>query len=182
MNVIESVVVFPGTATVTHVSSAGVVPIPIRSAGRFDELAQALGLRLSVPALVIEQGTPSPGGGTLVICPPDVMHDLEVSGARGLPWVVVVDMDRAKVVRRAEALGLAATVEVQDYANWVDGLPQPPAIYGRKELAERIGAVASEHPLHAGPRYARMTRAGGDLPMLLADYLAAYAEAGLPAP
>jgi hypothetical protein len=178
---IESIVVVPGDARVTEVSDRGAVPVPIRTARRLDELAEALGRRLGVPASVSEGAAPAPGDGTLVVCRPDVLHGLAQVGSPGLSWVVAVDLDRTSVLERAESLGLAAAVEVRDYLDWLTSASRPPAIVGRKELAPRIAATIDARPLQSSRRYARMTRPEGDLPTLLADYLAAYAEAGLAA-
>ncbi len=170
----RSIVVAPGNASVTRVTSDGAVTIPIRRAGRFDELAEALTRRLGLSASVVEGDAPALGDDMLLVCRPDVLHDLWRE-RDSLPGVVAVDLERAEVVSFAERLGLAATIGADDYAAWVNGDREPPAIYGRRELAAAIGAAASTHPPHSGPRYARLTRAEGDLPALLGDYLAAYA-------
>jgi len=179
MSAIASIVIVPGDARVTEVSEGGVVAVPLRSARRHDALAEALGRRLGVPAAVAAGPPPVPGGGTLVIGRPDVLDRLAETAPAGLPWVVALELSPARVLERAEALSLAATVGVRDYLDWLTGSPRPAAIHGRAELAARIGAEADASPLHASPRYVRMTRADGDLPGLLGDYLAAYADACL---
>src|SRR5262245_20121352 len=116
---IQSVVVVPGDARVTEVSDRGAVPLSIRTARRLDELAEALNRRLRVPAYVSEGAVPTPGRGTLVVCRPDVLHGLAQAGSLGMSWVVAVDLMRTEVLERAETLGLAAAVEVQDYLAWL---------------------------------------------------------------
>ncbi len=180
---VTNIVIAPGNARVTEVSSDGVIHIPIRQARRFDEFAAALGRWLGVSAVVPEAENPVPGHGTLVVCRPDVLYWLEEAGCPMLSWVVVVDLDRIQVLERAESLGLAATVEVEDYYAWTSATGRPATIYGRKKLAEPIGAALDMTPLHSTPRYARMVRAEvTDLPGLLADYLLAYFKADLADP
>lgn len=182
MNTIKSIIIIPGDAQVTEVSDTGAVPVSIRSARRFDELAEALSRRLRVPASVFEGAAPAPGQGTVVVCRPDVLYRLEEAGSTELSWVVAVDLNRVNVLEKLETLGLAAAIEVRDYLDWLTRSSRPAAIFGRKELVSRIAASADAHPLQSGARYTRMTRDKGDLPMFLADYLAAYADAGLTAP
>ncbi|HEX8358958.1 MAG TPA: hypothetical protein VF613_02495 [Longimicrobium sp.] len=177
MSAVASIVIVPGDARVTEVSDSGAVAVPLRSARRHDALAEALGRRLGVPAAVADDA--APGGGTLVLCRPDVLDRLEEARSAGLSWVVALELSRTRVLEQAEALELAAAVEVRDYGDWLASAARPAAIFGRTALAARIGAEVGPHPLHSGPRYARMTRATGDLPGLLGDYLAAYAEAYL---
>ncbi|HYH79677.1 MAG TPA: hypothetical protein VEX86_07760 [Longimicrobium sp.] len=171
MSAIASIVIVPGDARVTEVSEGGVVAVPLRSARRRR--------RRGRPAAGAAGPPPVPGGGTLVIGRPDVLDRLAETAPAGLPWVVALELSPARVLERAEALSLAATVGVRDYLDWLTGSPRPAAIHGRAELAARIGAEADASPLHASPRYVRMTRADGDLPGLLGDYLAAYADACL---
>ncbi|HEX8212586.1 MAG TPA: hypothetical protein VF584_20580 [Longimicrobium sp.] len=180
MSRIESIVIVPGDARVTEVSDHGAVAVPLRSARRHDALAEALGRRLGVPAAVAEGAVPVPGGGTLVVCRPDVLDRLEESSPARLRWVVALELSRTLVLEKAEALELAAAVEVRDYGDWLTSAARPAAIFGRTALAAHIGAQIDPDPLHSGTHYARMTRARGDLPGLLGDYLAAYAEAYLP--
>jgi hypothetical protein len=171
---IARVVVAPGNATVTRATSAGAEAIPIRRAGRFDDLAAQLGDQLGVPAEVHESGLPVPGDGSLVVCRPDVLYDLTRSRPETLPWVVGVDLLRNHVLDQSELHSLAAGVNSLDYGAWVYGEGKEPAIYGRLDVAEAIGAAVSDEPSDVGARYGRLTRPGdGDLPTLLATYLAA---------
>jgi hypothetical protein len=173
---IARILVAPGGATVTQVSAGGAVPVPIRRAGRFDDLAADLGRRLDVPAEVRE-GTPGalvPGAGTLVVCRPDVLDHLARAYPAALPWVVAVDLLRNHVLDEAELHGLAAAVEALAYEAWVYGDARPPAVYGRLDVAKAIGAEVSTDPLGVGARYGRFTHPRADsLPALLALYLAA---------
>jgi hypothetical protein len=179
--VIRSIVVVPGGAHVTHVSDRGAVPVPLRTARRFDELAAALGRRVGVPASVSDAADPPLQEGTVVVCRPDVLHRLAEAVGGTLPWVIAVDLDRTAILERPEALGLAGAVGVADYFDWLNSAPRPAAIFGRKEIASAIGATVDTRPLQSTPRYTRMTRDGGDLPALLGDYLLAYAAADIPA-
>jgi hypothetical protein len=172
----ERIAVVPGEATVTRVSDRGRAELSIRSVGRFDELAAALGERLGLAAQVYDGLGPMPGQGTLVVCRPDVLWQLgQVEAA--MPWVVGVDLTRSRALAECERHGLAAAVEADDFAGWVDGTPRPPALYGVAATAAAFGATAATRPDQRGPRYARLTHpALADLPALLAAYLTAYAR------
>lgn len=177
MITIERIAVVPGEATVTRVSDLGVEELSIRSVGRFDELAAALGDRLKVATRVYDGLGPMPGGGTLVVCRPDVLWELGQADA-AMPWVVGVDLTRSRALPECERLGLAAAVEAGDFAGWSGGGPRPPALYGVAATAATFGAVAATEPDQRGPRYARLTHPTlTDLPALLAAYLTAYAGA-----
>jgi hypothetical protein len=179
VHAIESIVIVPGGARVTEVSEGGAVAVPLRSARRYDALAEALGRRLGVPAAVAQGAAPEPGGGMLVLCRPDVLDRLEEASPAAFSWVVALDLNRAEVLEKTEVQELAAAVEVRDYLDWLTSAARPAAIFGRTALAARIGARVDPNPLQSGTRYARLIRAEGDLPGLLGDYLAAYAEAFL---
>ncbi|CAL9463813.1 hypothetical protein SUDANB95_02678 [Actinosynnema sp. ALI-1.44] len=176
MTGLRRVVVVPGDATVTDVSDAGAVCVPIRAARRFDDLAAVLGARLGVPAEVSDDWSglePTPG--IVVVCRPDGLWRLENSDA--LAQVVVVDMPRGEVLTRTEELGLAASVQSPDYQAWLSGRG-PAAFHGRAALAASLGATTSDNPLERGTRYARLTFPHADLPAALADYLAALTASG----
>jgi hypothetical protein len=167
---IQRIVVAPGNATVTRVSSGGSVRIPIRRAGRFDDLAAELSRRLGVPAEVRETGPVMPSTGTLVVCRPDVLYDLVDTRPATLPWVVGVDLLRRDALDQAETHGLAAAVSLVEYQSWVDGEDRQPAIYGRRDAAAKMDAAVDS--MEIGPRYARITSpAATSLPALLATYL-----------
>jgi len=69
---------------------------------------------------------------------------------------------------------IAAAVDSLDYGAWVYGDDKEPAVYGRLDVATKIGAEVSKDPLGVGARYGRFTCAGvTSLPALLAKYLAA---------
>jgi hypothetical protein len=180
MSKIESIVIQLGTARVYRNG----VEIPLRIAQRLDDLACALEAQMCVPASVRETLQASPDG-TVVICDSDTLEPLVEGNHAAMPWVVVIDESPKAALRRAEALDLAAVVVVDDYEDWVDSPKYPAALFGRKDVADRIGATTGTQEsrlsrscpriLLEGPRYARMTRAG-ELPTLLADYLADYAE------
>jgi hypothetical protein len=178
VSTIDSIIIAPGTASVTEVSAAGAVSIPIRVARRFDALAKALGTRLHARCIFAESLVRDWGSDTVLICRPDVLHELEQMGCAAFPRVVCIDLNRTNILNRVEALGLAAAVDVLDYAAWMRDAERPGALFGRKELVANIGAVSDTHALQSGLRYTRMTRGKDALPDLLADYLTAYSRAG----
>jgi hypothetical protein len=169
---IVRIMVAPGAATVSRTTGTGTVAVPIRQAGRFDDLAAALGARLGVPAEVDPDRPVVPGAGTIVVCRPDVLHELARSHPAALPWVVGVDVLRNRVLDQVELHSLAAGVSSLDYSAWVYGDGKDPAIYGRRDVAAAIGATLSTDPLEVGVRYGRITTTG-DLPELLGSYLGA---------
>lgn len=173
-NPLRRIVIAPGQAIVTQPSGEGSFTLSVRRARRYDELAAALERRSRVPAFVTDGSAPVPGRGTLVMCRPDVLDELEEAGAGDLRWVAALDLDRGRALLRTEALGLASAVEILDYHDWVTSAARPPAIYGLIQLAPTIGATVDTRPQRRGARHGRMVREQGDLPELLADYLAAY--------
>lgn len=73
-------------------------------------------------------------------------------------------------------MGLAAVVDTPRYLRWQNRRRQEDAegLYGRKDIARRIGAAWSDLPVYQTPRYALLHNpALPDLPSLLAVYLAA---------
>lgn len=182
---IESIIIQLGTARVYRNG----VEIPLRTAQRLDDLACALETQMCIPASVRETLEASPNK-TIVICDSDTLEALVEINHASMPRVVVIDENPKDALRKAETLDLAAVVSFSDYDDWVDGPKCPAALFGRKDLADPIGATTGTaetrfshscpRTLLEGPRYSRMTRPG-ELPGLLADYLAAYAEAYLQA-
>lgn len=179
MHVIESIIISPGDASVTEVSAAGAVSIPIGVARHFDALGQALEAHLGAPCTFAEGPVSEWGPETILICRPDVLYVLVQNGCSAFSRLVCVDLNRTNILDRVEAFGLAAAIDVLDYASWMSDSRLPGALFGRKELVSQIRAEPDAGLLKSGKRYTRMTRADTNLPTLLADYLAEYFRAGL---
>jgi hypothetical protein len=94
-----------------------------------------------------------------------------------LSWVVALELNRSRVLRRASQLRLAAAIEMSAYSGWAGGYARRPAgVYGRTDVVHDLGAVASTDPAEHDGGYARLTHPElTDLPALLAAYLRAYA-------
>jgi hypothetical protein len=181
MSQLESVELVTSQGLASIVSAEGARHVAVREVTGFDELATALRMRL--PEHVTVHTSPRlrvPSGAVLVVCRPDVLEQLRATGGDAIaPRVVLVDVLRADALNRAERLGLAAAIGTARYLRWQTNPSEETGsgVYGRKDVAARIGATWSELPQLQSERYALLTHAGmPDLVALLAAYIEAYAE------
>ncbi len=181
---LDSIVIFPGQAETTLVTSAGSQPIPIRVSLSFDRFAEEL--RHCTSALVeVEEGLrlPPVSDGVLYICRHEVIERslaLETERPRLLAsHTVIVDVVRTYALREAERLAPAAVIASEEYLAWQEGrdLQKPAAFYGLKTVGRLMGATWPTIPLWEGPSYALLRDSGPrGLPAFLAAYLEEYAN------
>jgi hypothetical protein len=181
---LDSILILPGNAEATHVTSAGSQSISIRQAGDFDRFAEDLG-RCTSARVEIDDALllPPVSGGVLYICRPDVI-DRSIASGTDRPRLlasrtVVADIVRTYAFQQTEELGLAAAIESQEYFFWQGGRkPQRhAALYGLKTAGRIMGATLPEIPAWEGSNYARLRDSSPrGLPAFLAAYLEAYAN------
>jgi hypothetical protein len=180
---LDSIIVFPGEAETTLVTSAGSQPMAIREARDFDRFAGEMRTFTSA-AVGIAAGLrlPPVADGVFYMCRSDVLDRSlahEVERPRLLAsHTVLVDVGRTYALQQAEELSLAAVVTSEEYFDWQDSRGQegPTQFYGLKTVGRTLGASWQPIPIWEGRSYAllRDSRARS-LTAFLAEYLIAYA-------
>ncbi len=181
---LEKILIFPGEAETSRVTSEGSQIIPARVANQSDDFARELAL--GTPAEIrVEDGPelPPPSDGTIFVCAPEVLerslarrHDRNYALSSR---TVVYNVVRTDALNWAEQFALAGVIETRQYFNWLNRRNEdnPAALYGRKDVARSFGATWPDLALYHGERYALLSHpAYPRLPALLAAYLHDYVK------
>jgi hypothetical protein len=177
---LREIVIVPGDDVATVVTSRGSEQVPIRLERGFDRFAAALAGRTPVAVRVVDgPAPPETGEGAIVVCRPAVLE--RGGGDLAAARTVVIDIDRTRALDWAERRGLAAAIDSLHFFGWRAGAgaPGPAALYGRRDVARRLGATWHEGPPFAGEHHVLLSDPRHpELPDLLAAYLTEYARGG----
>ncbi|HYN93133.1 MAG TPA: hypothetical protein VES42_04725 [Pilimelia sp.] len=171
---LRRIVLFADPAGTTISTSGGTRAALPGEVHDFGALAAALTRHADVPAEVrgdLDDAAGLADPGTAVVVHASQLHRLRTPETGAAAVTAVVGVRRADVVSVLGRRGVVAAVEEHQYRKWQTGGAADAALYCRLDRLPRLRRTAAVTPLDGG--LGRVRIAGGDLPGLLADYLAA---------
>ncbi len=153
---------------------------PMRQMLALDAFAEALGKALAAPATIVEAPlAAAPREGILIAYPQGSVFDHVAATPdrdRAAQRIFLLGVSRQYLPQMLEDDGWAGAVEASRYYAWRNHPAQDfgGQIYGRRDVAERMGAVIAPPPF-SGTTYCLFDVPGtADLPSALARYLREY--------